>query len=367
MSHQTLLDNFTDFTAEQFVLCDNDGQEVLLIVVVATFEAIHPGGVLQLAKDQYPVRPVVEHYGDPASSSICYESNIALEKPFVDMLINGYAYSSRGSKAPNVTVSVQIGDIHKSLLVQGNRRWTSGLMGMTPSRPEMFYKMPIIYERAFGGEDLKKRSVELRNPVGLGYHGALSHDFEIKTQIPNIEYPDDRMKSLQDCPRPAGFGAVSRNCQQRVKFAGTYDDDWLNERWPLLPLDFDSRFNQTAPEDQQSRTLSGGEKVKLSNMTEDGKWEFNLPRLDIPVHLCYEGHVKHVALRMDTILIEPELFKVTMTSRLNLNLPRNRVLLREVVLGHMYPGWIRAKATGKNYVDKLQTMGVNPKKPNFHL
>lgn len=368
MPYQTLLDNRTPFSAEKFVLPDKEGQEILLVVVVASFEARHPGGSLELAKEQSSVRVVDEYYGDPASSSIRYEGNLALEKPFVDVLLNAHAYAPGGKPVRRITVNVQVGDIRKSLLVQGNRRWVFGPFGKSPSRPEKFHKMPIIYERAFGGIDLrasnpKKRFAEPRNPIGVG----LSHDPRIHTQVPNVEYPQHRMRARRDRPTPAGLGAVSRNCKPRLDFAGTYDDDWLNNHWPLLPMDFDPRHNQAAPADQQSQTLEGGEKVQLVNLTIEGRWQFKLPILDIPVHLLYDNRRSQTTLRMDTVLIEPDLYRMTMTSRLKMLFPRNQGVLREILLGHMHPGWIEARIAKEKYIDRLGTKGTDPNGQSFHL
>lgn len=372
MSFQTFLDNRIPFSAEKFVLPDQEGQEVLLVVVVAAFEAERPGGPLQLAEEQSPVRPVDEHYGDPARSSVQYESDLALEKSFVDLLLNAHAYAPGGVPTERVPVEIQVADIRKFLLVQGDREWASGVLGKHPSRPALFLKMPIRYERAFGGMDTsardpEKHRAEPRNPVGVGFRGAPSQTPDIATQVPNVEYPHDCIKSHRDRTAPAGLGVISRSWKPRLDFAGTYDEAWLNGQWPLLPIDFDPRHNQAAPVDQQSKTLRGGEIVQLRNLTPEGAWRFKLPALDIPVHLLYKDRLSRAALRMDTVLIEPDRYRVTLTSRLKMRLPRNQGILREIVLGHMQPGWLQARVTGKEYIDQRDTDGVDPNGRSFQL
>jgi hypothetical protein len=271
-----------------------------------------------------------------------------------------------------VLVEMQVGDIRKALLVHGDRRWRWGLMGRRPSRPEKFLKLPVIYERAFGGTDLrpsspKRRAAEPRNPIGVGFRGVPSQNPAIHTQVPNVEYPHDRMRSRRSRPAPAGLGALARGWKPRLDFAGTYDEVWLNEQWPLLPVDFDQRHNQAAPTDQQSKTLRGGEYVQLINLTPEGRWQFRLPVLDIPVHLFYDDRYIQAPLRMDTVLIESDIYRVTMTSRLKVSLPRNQSVLREVVLGHMFRGWLRARATRKIYLDQMGTNGMDPTHQCFHL
>jgi hypothetical protein len=50
---------------------------------------------------------------------------------------------------------------------------------------------------------------------------------------------------------PVGFGVVGRAWAPRLIRAGTYDQAWLDQRWPNLPKDFDFGYWNEAPEDQQ--------------------------------------------------------------------------------------------------------------------
>jgi len=50
-----------------------------------------------------------------------------------------------------------------------------------------------------------------------------------------------------------------RNWEPRYKLAGTYDQKWLDDVFPFLPADFDERYYQAAPEDQQVPWLKGGD------------------------------------------------------------------------------------------------------------
>ncbi len=53
------------------------------------------------------------------------------------------------------------------------------------------------------------------------------------------------------------FGPIGRSWQQRIKWAGTYDDQWMRHQYPFLPNDFDEHYFQAAPEDQQTHHLVG--------------------------------------------------------------------------------------------------------------
>ena len=372
MSFQTYLLNRTPFSVEKLILPSEDGQESVLVVVSSTFVANIHGTSLRLSDVQTSIKAADEYNGSPEFGSIRYESDIAQKKLFVDVLINGHAHAPRGRRTDSVMVKLMIGDVRKELVVSGDRRWLKRSFGLASSNPKSFDRMPIIYERAFGGvdrrhEDPKNHAAEARNLSGLGYQGVPSYDPKIESEIPNVEYPHARMTSMSDKPVPAGFGVIARGWQPRIKFAGTYDDAWLKERWPFLPKDFDPRHYQAAPLDQQSRTLKGGEAVTLLNLTPEGIWQFRLPTLDIPVRLYFDDRQEQISLRMDTILIEPDDRRVTMTSRVCVRTVRNKGALREIVVGHTTKGWLRAKAARKTYMDFGGNDGTLTKSSNFKL
>jgi hypothetical protein len=347
--------NFTAYSATTFGLLDKHAHQFDLVVISATFEAL-PGQRVRLAEEQVPVRDNDEFYGEPGLSSVRHEGEVALEKPFVDILINGRAYAPGGRKAERVMVSVRVGDLRKELLVSGDRDWRPGLLGMTPSSPQPFETMPIVYERAFGGIDARasdpaKHYSDQRNPLGVGFQGAPSSNSEITTAVPNIEYPSQLLGSASRRPEPAGFGVIGRNWQPRIGFAGTYDERWKAEQWPLLPLDFDSRHNQAAPLDQQLTTIQGGEPVEVVNMIPEGTWRFTLPSLDVPVRLQYADRAESASFRLDTLILEPDVYRVTFIGRSKIPVIRNRAPLEEIIVGHVTPAWWRARVMNKHYLD----------------
>jgi hypothetical protein len=350
LSYNPVLDNRTPFDATTFVFPDLDGQELLLVVMAATF--IAPDGTeLRLADEQSPIRTADEYRGDPAKSSVTYEADVAYVKPFVDVIVNGHAYASRGKATKQVPVRVRIGDVNKTLNVSGDR---DALGGIIP-----FTRMPIIYERTFGGIN-DQGHVDLRNPIGVGYRGARSADPSVLTTAPNVEYPNNDRE-------PAGFGPLGRGWKPRIDFAGTYDQKWIDERWPILPSDFDTRHFQVAPLDQQSRSVKGGEHVEIVNMTPDGVWRFRLPVLDVPVHLLHDRSQQRVRLTLDTVVIEPDDWRVTLTSRLGLRTIRNADCLREIVLGHVRDGWLQAKSRRKLFIDHSGGNGTDLRRPVFRV
>ena len=177
--------------------------------------------------------------------------------------------------------------------------------------------MPLIYERAFGGVDQKSRTPdkdwEWRNPVGTGF--AVSGGNAAGLGLPNLEDPKHLIGSWSDRPAPAGFGAISSHWQPRVALAGTYDDQWMKTRQPLLAEDMDDRFYQCAPVDQQApEFLRGGESVVLHRLTASGSLRFALPKLYLGFETrFYDGSRElHKNRRLHTVILEPDFPRVSL-------------------------------------------------------
>ncbi|HEX6708670.1 MAG TPA: DUF2169 domain-containing protein [Albitalea sp.] len=348
--------NRTPFAATKLVLPDEQGQEAVLVLVRAAFSARGPDPLRPA--DPQPEIPLGDIYvapERPESSSILHEAEVALHKPRVDVLLSGSARSPAGHSATQLRVELAVADIRKELMVSGDRDWTLSVLGRRPSSPRPFLAMPLVYERAFGGSIRNPQGeivrVDARNPLGIGFEGARSADPQVASLLPNIEYLRDRMDDPDDRPVPAGLGVVGRGWLPRLPLAGTYDDRWRARRWPLLPEDFQPEHYQCAPRDQQSATLVGGETVRVRQVTESGDWQFRLPRLDVPVTLMFDGAVEHAVPRLDTVLIDADREEVSMTLRLCVRTRRNRGLLREIVVGHATPAYLRASGAGKRFID----------------
>jgi hypothetical protein len=306
------VDNRTPFAAERGWVRDREGAEVWLVAVKCTFD-IKPDGSTEVSKDQPPVLRVPEHYGEAGKSSIKYEADLILTKKTTDVLVIGHAYAPRGKPVTELDVGFRVGPVQKVLRIFGDREW--GTFGASP--PQSFIKMPLVYERAFGGVDRQSqhpdRDWDWRNPVGAGFATSSSNSNGIR--LPNIEYRDKLIRSWDDRPPPAGFGPIASHWQPRVAFAGTYDDRWMKTRQPLLAEDMDDRFFQCAPVDQQSpQFLRGGEMVVLLNLTPDWELRFDLPKLYLGFETrFYDGSREvHKNRSLHTVILEPDFPRVSM-------------------------------------------------------
>jgi len=240
------LDNKTGFAFEGIFVADEEGQPLLVPVVKATF-ILSAAGELMLADEQTPLDLAGQLWGDPDTSSYKYEPETAFTKLTTDVVLIGHAHPAK-AVARHVDTAFRVGPVEKTVRVFGDRVWKKrfGIVDMT--NPEPLEKIPLIYERAFGGWDSAEPDpmtsrFEPRNPVGVGFKRK---KFEDGMPLPNLEDPKKPLKMYGDTPPPAGFGFISPNWQPRVSYAGTYDGKWEKERAPLLPKDFDTRFFNAA-------------------------------------------------------------------------------------------------------------------------
>jgi hypothetical protein len=139
-----------------------------------------------------------------------------------------------------------------------------------------------------------------------------------------------------------------------VRYAGTYDQTWLENEAPFWPRDFDYRYFQAAAEDQWIPYPTGGEPVTLTNLTGDGHRSFRLPVRAMPVTFVpYRGHDVTRAAVVDTVLFEPDAGRFSLTWRTSLSLGKSLFDVKETIAGEMPPGWHRARRAHKSYYPGL--------------
>lgn len=290
---------------------DKNGAEVWLVAVKGTY-IVRKNGTNRLAEKQINVCAAPEYSGEPGKSGLKYESDMILTKSATDIVLLGHAYAPKAKASTKADVMMKIGNLKKTLRVFGDRYWEKGLTGLKISEPKPFVRMPIVYERAFGGTDQKsdnpkEHGWESRNPVGKGF--AVKPEHLNGQPLPNIELPGKEITSWKDRPVPAGFGPIPGNWEPRIRFAGTYDKKWEQERQPLLPKDFNEKYYQCAPPDQQvSGYLKGGEIVELYNLTSDGLLQFRLPDVgqDLLFLTDFGNTTEEHTAKLHTVILEPD-------------------------------------------------------------
>jgi hypothetical protein len=218
--------------------------------------------------------------------------------------------------------------LEKTLLIHGERYFDRGLIGgWSLKSASPCTRVQLSYKFAYGGASVvtaqsnintKNQKTEFRlnevcyaNPIGCGWVHA---DWEkalkqAKQEIPNripapqVEYPNERITELDIAHqpanlsveqivqvaqsyryRPAGLGPIGRPWTPRVGFTGTYDQRWLDERWPNLPKDMDFAYWNCAPQDQQIAFPPSNAVIELYNLTDPQLTPSGYSVVELPGH-----------------------------------------------------------------------------------
>ena len=103
------------------------------------------------AAEQLPLRPNAVHDGEPTGLLLA-DTEAWPYKLRTDVVVHGHVYA-HGTRR-QVDAAVVVGATRRSLRVSGDRRCARSADGRVRfSEPELFDKMPLRYDRAYGGYD----------------------------------------------------------------------------------------------------------------------------------------------------------------------------------------------------------------------
>ena len=275
-------------------------RDALVVVVKATCAMGPDGPITPLDEPDPPSGNV--HVGDDPMHTLLYPDDFAVFKPRADVLLTGHAYArdeNQVSTRASFSFGRQPNAFARTIAVFGARTWQSMAVRLWPSEPLAFKKVPLVYERAFGGPGVDA------NPVGLGKAGD---------QLPQLEDPADLVESPSDAPAPVCFGGVPPLWHERAQKTGTYDASWRRGRWPYFPADLDWSYFQAAPSAQQLDFLAGDEPFEIVGMHPDHVvLRGSLPRIRAR---CFAqktqaagGTFHEVILRLDTATFDIDAMK----------------------------------------------------------
>ncbi|PRP97429.1 hypothetical protein ENSA5_34210 [Enhygromyxa salina] len=306
---------------------DRDGEEIVVVAAAAHF-ALPPAGRRHLGplapcEDQAPPHFDDVYWGDPTTTSLRYEGQSAYTRPGTDIYLNGSAHAPGGRAVAEVAVELAVGSCRARARVFGDRVWVNTAGALRVSPPVPFVRMPLVWERAFGGGsvDAGEHGYEPRNPIGVGVYASARAASD--APLPNIEHPAALISELWSRPPPVGFGPIGRHWRPRVAFAGTYDESWVRNRAPLWPDDFDERFFlAAAPGLSAIPHLRGGEPVIMSGVDPGGGLGFRLPTVRLSCKSVFKRRVERVGMRLDAVILEPDEGSLTLILRATVALGR---------------------------------------------
>lgn len=333
--------NHTPLTTALVPGLDKNGYDYAALIMKGKFTIVPSQPRLIFNEEPAEIIKGDVHYGEPDKTSVRYESDTAIYKRGTDIVVNGHAYAPHQRAAYSVDASVQVGNLSKTCRVFGDRVWEKSsktVMSLMPGQPQPFDKIPLVYERAFGGIDLtrpeeKNPEFATTNPIGKGFIGTKGNP-QAGMPLPNIEDPRQIIQRWEDRPLPSGFGFIGRAWQPRIALAGTYDTQWKKKRSPLLPHDFnDQYFNGAHPDLITEKLLMGGERVTLTSLSVNGQLIFDLPVWNEPVTIFIKGRKQVFQPVLDTVVIEPDDMSVLLTWRATVPCYKQFLYIDTVIIG----------------------------------
>ncbi len=361
------LDYKASLTAGYSIGIDPSGREHVVVAIKRDLAfPEQDGGLCRWTDDPSSLCLADEFTGEPPYAATLREADFALRKPKCDVLLAGSAHAPDGRPVDRLRVGLAIGRWTKSLDVVGDRVWLTSVLGLKPSAIQPFVRQSFSYDTAFGGLDNldpKNREPEAyrANPAGRGWCLRANRGLAEGMAMPNTEKPGEPVELPWGDYLPMALGPIGRSWTERAAFAGTYDQDWIDNTFPFLPRDFDDRYYQSAPADQQIAYPTGGEEIRLMNLM-PGKESIvtvKLPALDLPVLFQRRGKddLQGTAV-VDGLMIEPDRRRIGVTWRASMPLDRDIFDVVQCIIGTRSKAFWRARALGKAYNGPLRHIGT---------
>ncbi|RIK86324.1 MAG: hypothetical protein DCC67_02925 [Planctomycetota bacterium] len=245
------VENFTPFMPAVFVSAKAGVGYVATVLLKAAFNMQHAAPLEPLEEPLLPSGDVYSG-GEPGAGFLVYASDFAPYKARADVLLAATAYRPADRPRGAFSVAVQVGGLRKQLAVSGMQQLERRALSSVVVERDPLRAIPITYENALGGPD------DPANPVGRGPKSDV---------LPNIAYFERRTTATGNQPAPAGLGPIAPEWEPRRSFIGTFGADYLQKHWPGFPGDFNERFFNAAPLDQQiDGYLQGDEHIVLENL-----------------------------------------------------------------------------------------------------
>jgi uncharacterized protein YjbI with pentapeptide repeats len=152
-----------------------------------------------------------------------------------EWLLAGHSYAPHEAQKTWES-QVRIGNAYKTLRVHGPRQWLNE--SITDAKPVK--SVAINWNSTWGGAFIND------NKFGCGVRVENG-----EVRVPSIEDPDYPWKNPDEKCRPSCTLPIDVMHHRRQAFAGTYGNDYLERYFPGMPADFDKRYFNMAPLDQQ--------------------------------------------------------------------------------------------------------------------
>lgn len=245
----------------------------------------------------------------------------------VELIVNGAAHAPNGDPTGSTEVSLTVGSVVHRALVYGDRHWVGTGAEAHPSEPAPFLRMPLTYERAFGGTTdvwLDEASVlpapHPANPLGRGFDpgpGAQHLEetvgvapgfprFDPVRPLPNLEDPREPIAKWDDAPRPYCWSTRPTHVPGPVELGppGVAPDD--ADEVAAMARELHSAFDLRCHPELLQSELPAGTPIVLRGMTPDGTLEFRFPRVSVTFDYHLDSRTGTESLEPRRVLLLPE-------------------------------------------------------------
>lgn len=319
------VNNFTPFPAVAWENVDTHKQPHFSCVVRVKY-ILQPTAnkdiwVLRLTPSQDELFGEDKYFQNDPDRPVRYESDFITFKKYTDIIVNANSYSPSGKAERNWSCGVNLISPERKICnsaylnIKGTHYWEKqGILGWLKSDVKNTKSVALDYSKAYGG-CLKNPNAkgfgkdfylieDPINPVGTGVtHRDVSPDVFPAHQL------EWKKHNSKNNGYPAGFGFINRTSKQRLKYAGTYDKQWLDNQHPYPPSDFDYLHNQAAtPELIMNRYIKFGTEIYLENLIDGSpKCRFKIPELYCFSEFISENnHIRREVMNIDTVIIDLE-------------------------------------------------------------
>lgn len=301
-------------TAKGGTLLFRQGGKLHLTCVLKSSFQFVSGAAMKLVTPRDLIRKEVNHHGNPAWS-IEASNELVPYLPRVDVVMTGRACAPEGRwvQRANVRLAIfhGIALLDKTVHVYGDNSGKE----FTP-----FERMPLEYERAFGGPGHKD------NPYGTGILPG--------STLPNLIDP-------RDPEAVAGFGPLAQRLEIRSALLGRMSPAALRQPIPEFPDDFDWTYFQSAPLDQRLPSIMGNEWIVLEGIHPTmTRIASRLPTLR-PLATVFGTNLKDpevaqtLQLRIDMLTIDADALRCSVIARGVVQLQDERCVEKLRVAGGM--------------------------------
>lgn len=286
--------NDTPFAAICFQQLHRNGNDMAVAAVRGSYLL---DGDMQLDKDQN-VLLVDEYEGEPQSSPLLKPADLIPFKPATDITVLADSYPPTDAGAKNGWLAgIRVDDYRYAVRIHGSRNWVRQGTKLVPGEAETPTAVPVDYRRSWGDLGIGEAAGDPApfNPLGVRRPGGEAQSYPMaQIEQPQEDYSDpSTVRSFQ------GFAPIPPFWRDRQQFAGTYDDQWLKDRHPLLPEDFDYRFYQCAhPRLIAAGFLRGDETFELFRLSQRESIQFELPGLQPFARFIWNDD-REVAMRLN--------------------------------------------------------------------